>query len=150
MDDHLDGVAGDGILPAVDALFELLPRENRSRTLEECVQQRKLPRRQRTPGVTIDDLPGTQIELQLCGPDDRLRMSVAAPDCRAEPREELGQLERLDDVVIGTEVQTRPRSATASRAVRMRMGVRSPCARAPASTSSPALRGRPRSSRTAT
>src|SRR5579863_9073673 len=105
MDDHLDGIARDGIVPAVDALFQLLARQDRAGMLHESMQQGELARRQRRARVAIDDLARPQIELQRLGPNDGLRVAVTPSDRRAQSRQELAQLEWLDDVIVGTEIE---------------------------------------------
>ena len=49
--------------------------------------------------------PGEQVHLQVVGPQDQLPLGEVAAQQGAEPGEQLGEGERLDQVVVGAAVQ---------------------------------------------
>src|SRR6185436_20109120 len=104
---HFDGVARDFLTPTVDALFELRARHDRARPLQQRVHQMKLARRQIYRRTLVHKLTRSQIELCLRRTDSRLRMTVSASNDRPHAREQLAKIERLDEIVIGAEVETR-------------------------------------------
>src|SRR5262245_34848210 len=55
----------------------------------------------------MNELASRQVEAGLRGADRRLRMTAGAPHDRTHTRKQLTQVEWLDEIVIGTEVETR-------------------------------------------
>ena len=69
------------------------------------------------------------------------RSTGAAARQRAQPREQLGERERLGQVVVGAGVEAAIRSASPSRAVSISTGDQTPSARSRRQTSSPSTPG---------
>src|SRR5271169_4546958 len=51
------------------------------------------------------DNPGVEIDDELAGADDRLRVTLGAPDYGMDARHQLAAIERLSQEVIGAEAQ---------------------------------------------
>ena len=107
VDQHFDSVAGDFLAPAVDALFELRARHDRAGTFEQRVHQVELACRQVDGRTFVHELSRREVELCLRGADGRLRMTAGASNDRPHAREQLAKLERLDEIIVGTEIEPR-------------------------------------------
>ena len=70
-----------------------------------------------------------RVQPQVADLEDRRALDRPAPDERAQPRQQLGERERLDQVVVGAPVEARTRSSIASRAVSMMIGAQTPSSR---------------------
>src|SRR5688500_3325324 len=60
---------------------------------------------QMDPAAVDLDRLGVEVDRDLAGPDDRLRMTLRAADDRVDPGDQLVAVERLGDVIIGAEAQ---------------------------------------------
>jgi hypothetical protein len=91
-----------------DLLEQLAPIEDLPGVLHQECEQVELQRRQVDQTVSDRDRSGARIEQDRADLD---RLAVApwsgSPEDRAHPRQELARRERLDDVVVGAELQAR-------------------------------------------
>jgi hypothetical protein len=72
VDQDVDRIAAHFLAPAVDAVFQLLAREDGAGPLQQGVQQRELARRELRALALHHDLAGGQVQLHALGADHRM------------------------------------------------------------------------------
>jgi len=108
-DEHVDGAIAMRLAPAPELLQQLVARRHAARVECELIEQPELGRRElRTLAVDVS-LDLARVDAQLLDLDRlaarRLLALDAAPRCGAHTRDELLHRERLDEVVVGADLE---------------------------------------------
>ena len=90
---------------APDALEDLRAREHLARVLHEQGEQVELGAREVDPAAAAAHLVGDRVEHEVAEPQRRAVLAGRAAQQRPQPRLELLERERLDEVVVGARVQ---------------------------------------------
>ncbi len=125
---------------------ELFLRYEPSDPLQRHFKQAELARRKLEHLIVHVADAADLVEGERAVPHDGRAATHAAPGERPHARLELVQMERLRHIVVGAEVEPFTRSSTLSAAVRINTGRVELRARNRRRTSSPDMRGKPRSS----
>ena len=87
-------------------LGDLLAPDHASGVDGQKLQQRVLLGRQRQLVARARDAMRARVDAQVGRLDDRILPHAAAPQQRAQPRQQLRKFERLDEVVVGAGVES--------------------------------------------
>src|ERR1700739_1558880 len=105
MDQKLDRVALDFLIPAVDLTFQFAAGHYRARPRQQRLQQGELTsRQQRRLGRTTGRARGG-IEIELAVAKKGRRATALAPKHRAHARQQFANLERLYQIVVRTKIE---------------------------------------------
>ena len=132
--EHVDGVGlGVGVV-VPDLLEQLVARDHQPLVAHQVLQQLELARGQLDRPLAPEHLARVGVQAQVARHQGRASPRRAPPQQRAHPRQQLGALEGLHQVVVGPGVQSRPRgrprrrgrSASGSARRRSRAGAGKP------------------------
>ena len=102
---HFHGVAGDFLIPAVEAIFQLFAREHRARLFDQGGEQGKFSLRQGQRLVVHAGFAAERIDAECAQSHFGLLSSHLAALQGVDPGDEFIQIERFDEVVVGTQVE---------------------------------------------
>jgi hypothetical protein len=103
---NLDGVGAHFLVPAVELLRELVLVDDAPASQHEHLEDTDLARRQLERFSGEQGAPSRGVERQRAMGQQRAAARLAAPDQRPHARLQLGEIERLGEVVVGAEVET--------------------------------------------
>ena len=126
---HLDDVRALLIAHVPHRLQQLQLSEHATRVANERLKQRILARRQLELDLAAPRAVRRGIDPQVSGAEHRRPLHGSAPRQRPEPRQQLGERERLRQIVVGAGVQTP--HAVLDRVTRREHDDRRPKARGP-------------------
>src|SRR4051794_33062163 len=104
-DEDLDRVRDRERVVPPDLVEQLLARDHQPLVAHEVLEQLELPLRQVDPAVAARHLVRVRVEHQVAGAQRRHAAGRPAPKQRAQAREQLLALERLDEVVVRAHVE---------------------------------------------
>src|SRR6202789_564760 len=102
-----DGIAADLFIPAVQAVFELRPREHGARPLQQRFEHRVFMSRQGDRQAAAFARAGDRIEPQIAVLYTRTPAPRGPEHHQTHAGGDLVQIEGLDDVIVGTGVEPR-------------------------------------------
>src|ERR687893_2092472 len=104
-DEDLDRVGDrEGVVPP-HLVEQLLPRDHEALVAHQVLEQLELALREVDPAVVAGDLVGVGVEHQVPDPQRRHPARWAAPEQGPQAGQQLLALERLDEVVVGADVE---------------------------------------------
>src|SRR3546814_5732332 len=95
----------DGAVPAIDGVFQLVARYGAAGAFHQCQQRAVFVQAERDVGASAPYWPGGRVQRNRPARQQRGDTVVAAPEYRPQARQQLVQLERLDDVIVRPGVQ---------------------------------------------
>ena len=107
VDMDVERVALDVAVPPVDRLFELRAREDLSRVLHELAQHHELPPLQIHGMTAVGHRQRRRVDAHFAQLERVDGGASQAPLDRANAREKLVEVERLDEVVVGARIEPR-------------------------------------------
>ncbi len=106
MDVDLDRVRFDTFVPAIQRGFQLAARYDTPGIAHQHFKHRQFLGRQFKRRAVQPDLASGRIELHRPDLEDGYALSAGATDQRPQPGAEFVQIDRLDQVVVGTAIQS--------------------------------------------
>src|SRR5215213_2115522 len=103
--EHLDGVRDGERVVAPDLVEQALAGDHEALVAHQVLEQLELPLGEVDLALAAGDLVRVGVQREVGGTQRRHPARRAAPQQRAHAREQLLALERLDEVVVGTDVQ---------------------------------------------
>ncbi|KGC71300.1 hypothetical protein DP56_5938 [Burkholderia pseudomallei] len=104
---HFDRIAADFVAERIQPLLELRLRQDHPRMLDQRFEQRPFARGQVDPRAGARHAARGDVDRELAELHERIRIARIAARDRAHARGQLGQVERLDQIVVGAGVQPR-------------------------------------------
>src|SRR3954454_5070462 len=104
-DEELDRVGDRERVVAPDLVEQLLARDDQPLVAHHVLEQLELALRQLDLARAARDLVRVGVEHQVADPQRRHPAGRPAPQERAHPRQQLLALERLDQVIVGPDVE---------------------------------------------
>src|SRR6266700_6249617 len=100
---HMDGhcVGGKFIVDSIELLFENRLGYDAAQAPHEVLEDGAFPARQKQRTVVDADVALDRVERDIAGVKDCSESTARTPQERVDPRNELSDCERLDEVVIG-------------------------------------------------
>ncbi len=105
MDQKLDRVALDLLIPPINLPFELAARQDGARPRQERLQQGELARRELRCLAEVRGFPGCRIEAELSIGQQRRRARALAAQHSAHPCQQFANFEGLDQIIVGAEIE---------------------------------------------
>src|ERR1700733_1171101 len=106
MYEHLDRVAADLIVPAVELVAQLIAAQDDPGTLQQYFQKREFFRRQSQRLTFVSDAAGRGIQAHVAILEDGRSKARAPSHHGSNSRHELVEIERFAYIVVGARVQS--------------------------------------------